>query len=108
MRGSCNAWKGISGFWFSDGIVCCSVILIPKIDDEFRQMHSVAIQKRQLQLTALNNAVSPQDMNAPSWRLHQLSGSLKDHWSITVNGNWRLTFRFENGHAEVVDYQDYH
>lgn len=64
--------------------------------------------KLRLQLTTLNNATCPQDMNAPSWRLHQLSGNLKEHWSISVNGNWRLTFRFENGNAEIVDYQDYH
>ena len=50
----------------------------------------------------------PQDMNTPAWRLHPLTGNLQDHWSITVNGNWRLTFKFENGHAEIVDYQDYH
>ena len=35
-------------------------------------------------------------------------GNLQNHWSITVSGNWRLTFKFENSHAEVVDYQDYH
>jgi plasmid maintenance system killer len=64
--------------------------------------------KLRLQLTALDNAASPQDMNPPAWRLHPLTGNLQDHWSITVNGNWRLTFKFENGHAEIVDYQDYH
>ena len=64
--------------------------------------------KLRLQLTALDNAASPQDMNTPAWRLHPLTGNLKNLWSITVNGNWRLTFKFENGHAEIVDYQDYH
>ena len=64
--------------------------------------------KLRLQLDALNRATCPQDMNAPSWRLHPLKGNLKEHWSITVNGNWRITFKFENGHAEIVDYQDYH
>ena len=64
--------------------------------------------KLRLQLDALNRATCPQDMNAPSWRLHPLKGNRKEHWSITVNGNWRITFKFENGHAEIVDYQDYH
>ena len=64
--------------------------------------------KLRLQLDALNRATCPQDMNAPSWRLHPLKGNLKEHWSITVNGNWRITFNFENGHAQIVDYQDYH
>ncbi|SUT93614.1 Plasmid maintenance system killer protein [[Actinobacillus] rossii] len=40
--------------------------------------------------------------------LHPLKGNLINHWSVKVNGNWRLTFKFESGHAEVVDYQDYH
>ncbi|MFC0308590.1 type II toxin-antitoxin system RelE/ParE family toxin [Gallibacterium trehalosifermentans] len=64
--------------------------------------------KLRLLLTALNAAKSPYDMNVPSWSLHQLQGNLLGHWSVKVNGNWRLTFKFENGHAEIVDYQDYH
>lgn len=59
-------------------------------------------------LTALHNASQIEHMNMPAWRLHRLSGNLKEHWSVQVNGNWRLTFRFENGDAEIVDYQDYH
>lgn len=61
-----------------------------------------------IQLTRLDDARTPQDMNAPGWRLHRLTGNLEDHWSITVNGNWRLTFRFEGEDAILVDYQDYH
>ena len=60
------------------------------------------------QLFALNNAADPQDMNVPGWRLHCLQGKLQNHWSIMVNGNWRLTFTFEDGDAVLVDYQDYH
>lgn len=33
---------------------------------------------------------------------------MKNRWSITVNGNWRITFEFENGNAFVLDYEDYH
>lgn len=65
-------------------------------------------KKLQTQLTALNKAEEIADMDFPSWRLHPLKGDLAGHWSITVNGNWRITFCFENGHAYVVDYQDYH
>lgn len=64
--------------------------------------------KLRLQLAALNQAKKPEDMAVPSWRLHALQGNLAGHWSVTVNGNWRLTFRFENGDAFLVDYQDYH
>jgi proteic killer suppression protein len=64
--------------------------------------------KLQLQLQALNRAIKPEDMGAPSWGLHPLQGELKGHWAISVNGNWRLTFMFEGTDAVVVDYQDYH
>jgi proteic killer suppression protein len=47
-------------------------------------------------------------MNAPGWKLHQLSGALAGHWAISVSGNWRMTFAFENEDAVLVDYQDYH
>ena len=62
----------------------------------------------QVQLTALDSAKRPEDMAAPGWDLHPLKGQLRQHWSVTVNGNWRLTFKFEDGDAILVDYQDYH
>lgn len=43
--------------------------------------------KLRIQLTALDSAKGPEDMNAPGWRLHPLKGSLHGHWTITVNGN---------------------
>jgi len=60
------------------------------------------------QLAALEGARAPTDMNLPGWRLHALKGRLANHWSVTVNGNWRLTFAFEDGDVIFVDYQDYH
>lgn len=60
------------------------------------------------QLARLNAAKVPEDMNLPGWRLHPLVGSLTGHYSVSVNGNWRLTFRFDGGDAVLVDYQDYH
>lgn len=71
-------------------------------------------EKLRIQLTALNAAVGPEDMSAPSWKLHKLSGAnpkgqtVEGHWAISVNGNWRLTFYFEGQDAILVDYQDYH
>ncbi|MEO8331450.1 MAG: type II toxin-antitoxin system RelE/ParE family toxin [Gallionella sp.] len=61
-----------------------------------------------LQLAALNRAKVPADMAVPNWKLHALKGNLAGHWAITVNGNWRITFRFENGDALLVDYRVYH
>jgi proteic killer suppression protein len=64
--------------------------------------------KLNLQLTVLNRARKPEDMAMPGWNLHLLSGDLKGHWSVKVNGNWRLTFRFDGEDVILVDYQDYH
>jgi proteic killer suppression protein len=48
-------------------------------------------------------------MNLPGWGLHPLKGKdLKGHYSLTVNGNWRMTFTFEGVDTVLVDYQDYH
>lgn len=49
-------------------------------------------------------------MDLPGFQLHALSGELRGHYavSVSVSGNWRVTFRFENGHAVDVDYLDYH
>jgi toxin HigB-1 len=60
------------------------------------------------QLGQLDDAESAQDMNVPGWKLHPLSGALDGHFAVSVNGNWRLTFRFEGTDAVLVDYQDYH
>ncbi|NLY65914.1 MAG: Killer protein [Alcaligenaceae bacterium] len=65
-------------------------------------------KKLSVQLAALNDAAKPQDLSAPSWRLHPLKGTMAGYWSITVSENWRMTFRFDGTDAIVVDYQDYH
>jgi proteic killer suppression protein len=65
-------------------------------------------KKLRLQLTFLDGSSGPDDMNIAGWHLHQLEGDLKDHWSVWVNGNWRMTFYFEGENAVLVDYQDYH
>jgi len=70
------------------------------------QPHHAA--KLRVQLTALNAATKPDDLSAPGWRLHPLTGSLKGFYSITVNGNWRVIFRFDGIDVELVDYLDYH
>lgn len=59
-------------------------------------------------LAALDVAATPAELALPSYRLHPLKGALKGHWSIWVNGNWRITFRFIGTDVELVDYQDYH
>lgn len=60
------------------------------------------------QLARLDLAKGPADMNMPGWGLHPFTGDLAGHYAITVNGNWRITFRFEGEDAVLADYQDYH
>ena len=64
--------------------------------------------KLRVMLTRLDSSTTPEDMNAPGWKLHPLTGDLTGHWSVWVNGNWRMTFVFDGKDAILVDYRDYH
>lgn len=64
--------------------------------------------KLRMQLVALDTAVDIDDLNIPGYRLHPLKGQRKGIWSITVNGNWRLTFEFRDGNVYILNYEDYH
>ena len=66
------------------------------------------VKRLRLILTNLDQAENPNDMDLPGLRLHQLKGGRKGIWSVTVSGNWRVTFRFEGRDAEKVNYEDYH
>ena len=59
-------------------------------------------------LAALDTALTIEDMDIAGFRLHPLKGSGRGRWSVWVNGNWRITFEFKDGHAYVLDYEDYH
>ena len=59
-------------------------------------------------LAVLDRSRTAQDMDLPGFQLHALKGVLKGHYAVSVSGNWRVTFRFEDGHAAEVDYIDYH
>ena len=65
-------------------------------------------QKIRIRLTALDTATCIEDMDVPGFRLHQLKGGKKDLWAIDVNKHWRIVFKFEDGNAYVVNYEDYH
>ena len=60
-------------------------------------------------LAALDTAAHPSEVGLfPGWRLHPLKGDLQGSWSVTISGNWRVIFRFEDGDAFDVDLVDYH
>lgn len=61
-----------------------------------------------MQLAALDTAQTIDDMDIHGFRLHSLKGELQGRWSISVNGNWRVTFEFKDGNVYVLDYEDYH
>jgi len=59
-------------------------------------------------LAALDTALTIGDMDVPGFPLHRLKGKAAERWSVRVSGNWRLTFEFNDGQAQLVDYEDYH
>lgn len=68
-------------------------------------VHATKIRDR---LAFLHSAITIEDMDIPGYRLHELKGKLKGLWAIDVSKNWRIVFRFEDGDAYVVSYEDYH
>ena len=77
-------------------------------DGDKRGIQSDHAQKIADILDRLDASVVTQDMEYPGSNLHRLKGKLKEYWSVKVSGNWRITFKFIDGNAYVVDYQDYH
>ena len=59
-------------------------------------------------LGVLNSAVKPQDAGLPGLALHRLTGQRAGFWAVTVSGNWRVVFRFQDRDTFDVDYVDYH
>jgi proteic killer suppression protein len=51
---------------------------------------------------------SPEDMNIPGWKLHSLKGKYSNYYSVKVDGNWRLTFKFDGEDVILLNYHDYH
>lgn len=78
------------------------------LEDDVSGINAEHIEKVQNILFAIDSAVYVQDLNLPSYKLHPLKGNKKDLWSITVRANWRITFRFENENAYILNYEDYH
>jgi toxin HigB-1 len=85
--------KGLETFFFEGNVA------------KIQQKH---IKRLRLILAKLNTTVCVSDMNFPGSDLHPLKGEKKGFWAVSVNGNWRVIFRFENENAYDVDYLDYH
>jgi proteic killer suppression protein len=59
-------------------------------------------------LDVLDHVTTPEQLNIPGWRLHPLTGDRKGTWSVSVSGNWRITFEFSGTDTVNVNLEDYH
>lgn len=71
-------------------------------------IQAIHAKRLRLILAMLEQAKRVEDVDLPGLRLHSLSGNLQGQWAVTVQANWRVTFRFSNGDAHLVNYLDYH
>ena len=77
--------------------------------DRANQVPGKLVARLRRILTALSQARRPGDLDSrPGYRLHPLKGDMVGLWSISVSGNWRVVFRFEDSEAVDVDLVDYH
>ena len=65
-------------------------------------------KKLKVILQRLNAAIQAEDMNTPGMNFHELKGDLKGFYAVSVSGNWRVIFEFEDNDAHLLDYLDYH
>lgn len=78
-------------------------------NDDSRKVPSELVSRLRRILSALDEAQHPMDVaTRPGYRLHPLKGDLAGFWSISVSGNWRVVFKFEENEAVEVDLLDYH
>lgn len=76
-------------------------------NDESR-LPAVQVRKIRRILNLLDEAEPLEEVNLPGYRLHELKGNLQGHYAVRVTGNYRITFRLEDGNTFDVDYTDYH
>ena len=77
-------------------------------DDQTRGVKQSLVKRLRYILALLETAFTVEDMNLPGLKLHQLKGDLAGFYAVSVSGNWRVIFRFEDGEATDVDLMDYH
>jgi proteic killer suppression protein len=78
-------------------------------NDDARGIPAKFADKLRDMLAVIDTAMAAGEVGLfPGWRLHRLKGDLSDYWSLTVSGNWRIIFRFEQGDAHDLDFVDYH
>lgn len=78
-------------------------------DDDHRELRPDLVKRVRNILAVLHTAANMDGViGPPGWRIHQLKGDRAGTWSISVSGNWRLTFDLEQGEICNLDLEDYH
>ena len=77
-------------------------------NDNPKGVSAEQIRKLKQILALLDSASNIEDLNFPTFRLHPLKGQYKGYWSLWVNANWRIIFKFADGAVNNVDLVDYH
>lgn len=78
-------------------------------DDDDREIRRDLVRRVRNLLAALITAADMSGVNGPpGWRIHQLTGDRAGTWSISVSGNWRITFNLEGNDIHNLDLEDYH
>lgn len=85
--------KALAEFWASGSVGRLDAKLAPRI-------------KRIL--SRLNVAKVPAEMNLPGFRFHALIGDRAGTYAVSVNGPWRITFKWDDEDAVQVDLEQYH
>jgi toxin HigB-1 len=77
--------------------------------DQARGLPADQIKRLRAALSLIAAAPNVQALATnPGWRLHELKGDRKGTWSMSITGNWRLTFRVEGKDVHELDLEDYH
>ena len=76
--------------------------------DKTAKINKEHIKRLKLILAVVHRAKTIEDINFIGANLHPLKGNKKNIWSVTVRANWRITFKFEEGNAYILNYEDYH
>ena len=77
-------------------------------DDNAKGLNAEHIRKLKQILAVLDAASTIEGVNMPGFGLHPLTADREGEWAVIVRANWRVTFRFEDGKALGVNYEDYH
>ncbi len=77
-------------------------------DDEAKGVQQSLVKRLRYVLALLATAYTAEDMNVPGLKFHQLRGDMTGFYAVSVSGNWRVIFRFEDDQATDVDLIDYH